>query len=146
MGWAGGSAFTFFASIEANVKADWAVDGFDDLQQGGFASSAEDGKAAEFASARGDELCVNEGLKHFREETLGGVSGNSEIRQEGAVLFREGDEMDHDTDGVIGCTCELHRGIAFLKCRIVRWMRLHALPGGMSDLDRLRPNLPMRAG
>ena len=44
-------AIAVFAAVEANVEADGAVDRFDDLEDGGIASTGENGEAAEFAAA-----------------------------------------------------------------------------------------------
>lgn len=126
MGWAGGSAFTAFASMKADVEANRAVDSLDNLEHGGFPSYGKDGEAAEFASAGRDELSVGQRLKDFGEKALGGIGGKREIGEEGACLTRKLGEINHDADSVVRGSCELHGGVAFFRGGAVRRMRLHA--------------------
>jgi len=144
--WTGGSAFAAFAALKADVETERAIYGFDDLEHGGAMSCGKDGETAELASTGGDEPGVGERLEDLGEKAFRSSGCGGQIREQSTGLTGELREVNHDANGVVSGTSELHGGVAFFRGGTVCWIRLHAFTDRRARSGLLRSKFPLRAG
>jgi hypothetical protein len=93
---------------DTQIQEQWPVDGLDHGKDRDFLRRTGEFKAASAASPRIDEALFRESLEDFGQEAMRSLTQFDERPLLNARARRKAGKMNHDTNGVIGGTSDLH--------------------------------------